>query len=39
MATKPKDSRPAWGFYYDPMIGKIRPLCGKPKGQVTPPKR
>lgn len=22
------DTRPAWGFFYDPLIGKVRPLCG-----------
>ena len=33
MATKAKeDRRVAWGFFYDPKIGKIRPLCGKQKG-------
>lgn len=32
------DNRVAWGFFYDHKIGKIRPLCGKPKqpkGQGT----
>ena len=24
------DRRPAWGFFFDHKIGKIRPLCGKP---------
>lgn len=32
MAKALQDSRPAWGFFYDPRIGKVRPLCGKQKG-------
>jgi hypothetical protein len=36
MAKPAKDNRPAWSFFYDARIGKVRPLCGKQKG---PPKR
>lgn len=32
VAKAPKgDHRPAWGFFWDPLIGKVRPLCGNPK--------
>lgn len=27
--AKSRDKRPAWGFFYDPKIGKVRPLCGR----------
>jgi hypothetical protein len=32
MAKAGAESRPAWGFFYDHRIGKVRPLCGKQKG-------
>ncbi len=35
MAKKPiGDQRVAWGFYFDHLIGKVRPLCGKPKDET-----